>query len=277
MTTQLLIYQSAVPVSAARHGKHVLEVGNDYGFARAVNSMPLTAVEILPTSREYPVVFAGNENGVMPAALLGMRDKQNVFVDKEGNWSARYVPAFARRYPFVFASADDGTNFTLCIDEAFSGLAAEGAGQRMFDDENKPTEYVNNVLKFLQQYQIEFQKTQAFCKRLLDLKVFEPMQAQVNLAEGARLSMTGFMAVNRDRLKEIPDEAMAELVKNDGMELIYAHMHSLQHFNELRDRTLASDAAVAQPPAAVPQKAEKPAAEAAPEEGRKTTRKRQPN
>lgn len=269
MTTQLLIYQSAVPVSASRHGKHTLEVGNDYNFARTVNSMPLTAVEILAASREYPVVFAGNESAVMPAALLGMRDKQNVFVDKDGNWSARYVPAFARRYPFVFASADDGKNFTLCIDEAFAGLGTEGPGQRLFDDENKPTEYVNSVLKFLQQYQIEFQRTQAFCKRLLELKVFEPMQAQVSLADGARLSLTGFMAVSRAKLKEIPDEAMAELVKNDGMELVYAHMHSLQHFNELRDRTLVSDKAAAS------QQGDKPATEAVAEEARKPSRKRQ--
>lgn len=271
MTTQLLIYQSAVPVSASRHGKHVLEVGNDYSFASAVNSMPLTAVEILPASMEYPVVFSGNENGVLPTVLLGMRDQQNVFVDKQGKWSARYVPAFARRYPFVFATADDGQNFTLCIDEAFSGLAAEGAGQRLFDDGNKPTEYVSNVLNFLQQYQMEFQKTQAFCKRLFDLNVFEPMTAEMSLAEGARLSMTGFMAINRAKLKEIPDADMAELVKNDGMELIYAHMHSLQHFNDLRDRTLAMDAAAA------PQPSGKPTAEVAPEEGRKTGRKRQPS
>lgn len=268
MTTQLLIYQSAVPVSASRHGKHALEVGSDYGFAQAVNSMPLTAVEILLACREYPVVFAGNENAVMPAVLLGVRDKQNVFVDRDGNWSARYIPAFARRYPFVFASADDGKNFTLCIDEAFAGLNTEARGQRLFDDESKPSEYVNNVLKFLQQYQIEFQRTQAFCKRLLELKVFEPMQAQVNLADGAKLSLTGFMAVSRAKLKEIPADAMAELVKNDGMELVYAHLHSLQHFATLRERTLASDTAAA------PHQEGK-AVEVATEEGRKPGRKRQ--
>jgi hypothetical protein len=270
MTTQLLIYQSAVPVLASRHGKHSLVVGEDYGFARAVNSMPLTAVEIVPACREYPVVFAGNENGVMPAVLLGVRDKQNVFLDKDGNWSAKYIPAFARRYPFVFSSSDDGSKFTLCIDESFGGLNTENRGQRLFDDESKPTEYVNNVLKFLQQYQIEFQRTRAFCKRLLDLKVFEPMQAQVSMADGARLSLTGFMAVSRAKLKEIPAEAMSELVKNDGMELVYAHLHSLQHFGAVRDRTLATEAPVA------PQQVEtKPAAESAADDGRKPARKRQ--
>jgi hypothetical protein len=270
MTTQLLIYQSAVPVQASRHGKHSLTVGHDYGFARAVNSMPLTAVEILPACREYPVVFAGNENGVMPAVLLGVRDKQNVFLDKEGNWSAKYIPAFARRYPFIFSSSDEGKKFTLCIDESFEGLNADNRGQRLFDDESKPTEYVNNVLKFLQQYQIEFQRTQALCKRLIELKVLEPMQAQISMADGARLSLTGFMAVSRAKLKEIPAEAISELLKNDGMELIYAHLHSLQHFTAVRERALATDSVPA------PLQAEtKSPAETTPDDGRKPSRKRQ--
>ena len=45
MTTQLLIYETAVPVSSGRHGKASIEAGKGYGFARKINSVPLTAVE----------------------------------------------------------------------------------------------------------------------------------------------------------------------------------------------------------------------------------------
>ena len=99
MATQMLIYESAVPISKSRHAKHSLEAGADYGFARNVNSLPLTAVEILPAAGEYPVVFAGDANAVMPAAILGMRDKENAFLDAQGKWLGKYIPAFARRYP----------------------------------------------------------------------------------------------------------------------------------------------------------------------------------
>ena len=151
MATQLLIYESVVPVSATRHAKHSLQAGADYGFARNVNSLPLTSVEMLPAALEYPVVFAGDGNAVMPAAILGLRDKENVFLDDGGAWAARYIPAFARRYPFVFSSTDEGKTFTLCIDESFPGLNAEGRGERLFDEQGKPTQYVDNVLKCLQQ------------------------------------------------------------------------------------------------------------------------------
>ena len=42
MTTQLLIYEQAVPVSVERHGDLSVKAGGDFSFARHVNSVPLT-------------------------------------------------------------------------------------------------------------------------------------------------------------------------------------------------------------------------------------------
>lgn len=274
MATQLLIYESVVPISAARHARHSLQTSADYSFARDVNSLPVTSVEILQAALEYPVVFAGEGNAVMPAAILGLRDKENVFLDDQGAWSARYIPAFARRYPFVFSSSDDGKTFTLCIDESFPGLNAAGRGERLFDEQGKPTQYVDNVLKFLQQYQIEFQRTRIFCSRLKDLDLFEPMQAQVNLGDGARVSLSGFMAVNRERLKALPADTLAELAKNDGLELIYAHLHSMRHFASIRERLVAGKPAAEGAPAADGKRAEK-SARAGSEKGPAGGKKRQ--
>ena len=52
----------------------------------------------------------------------GLRDGQNLFLDAQARWTGRYVPAFLRRYPFVFAAASDGQSLTLCIDEAHEGV-----------------------------------------------------------------------------------------------------------------------------------------------------------
>jgi len=250
VATQLLIYESVVPVSSTRHARHSLQASTDFGFARSVNSLPLTAVEFLQATQEYPVVFAGEGNAIMPAAILGLRDKENAFVDAQGAWSARYIPAFARRYPFVFSSTDGGKTFTLCIDESYPGFNAEDRGERLFDEQGKPTQYVDNVLKFVQQYQIEFQRTQAFCTRLKELDLFEPMQAQVNLADGARISLSGFMAIDRVKLRALPGETLAEMAKNDTLELIYAHLHSMRHFEAIRERLLGGKApAPVEPPA----------------------------
>ncbi|MBI1395986.1 MAG: multidrug transporter [Betaproteobacteria bacterium] len=236
MSTQQLIYESAVPVSHARHGTWSVEVGGDYGFATAVNSMPLMAVEFPPASAEYAIVFAGNQDAVMPAVILGVRAAENLFVTDGTHWGARYVPAFARRYPFIFASAADGQTFTLCIDEAFPGFNQTGKGAALFEADGKPSAYTQNVLRFLQEYQAQFQRTQQFCRKLREHDLLEPMQAQITTAGGEKLSLSGFMTVSRDRLKALSADVLAEMARTDELELVYLHLASMRNFQSMVDR-----------------------------------------
>lgn len=240
MAKQLMIYESAVPVAHGRHGKWSVDAGSDFGFSREVNSVPLTAVEFTAAAAEYVIIFAGTGDVVTPAVLLGMRDEENLYLTDAGDWKARYVPAFLRRYPFVFASRDEGKTFTLCIDEAYSGFNEAGRGQALYEEPQKPSLYTQNVLKFLQQYQLEFQRTQAFCRKLKELNLLEPMRAQISLESGQRIALGGFMAVDRARLKTLSSEKLAELVKADEMELIYAHLLSMRNFSGMRERLAAA-------------------------------------
>jgi hypothetical protein len=171
----------------------------------------------------------------MPAVILGLRGNENLYISNDGTWDARYIPAFVRRYPFVFSNTPDQQRFLLCVDEEFAGFNREGRGQRLFGDDGKPSSYVDNILKFLQEYQAQFLRTQSFCKKVEELGVLEPMQAQVELS-GERYSLTGFTAVSRTKLKEVSGEKLAELAKTDELELIYLHLQSMRNFTPLRDR-----------------------------------------
>jgi hypothetical protein len=231
-----MIYETAVPVSHARHGNWFLERGTNYAFCQNINSVPLMAAEFARAALEYAIVFGGAGDVVLPAAVLGIRNEENLYVTKEGGWQAKYIPAFVRRYPFVFFTGDEGKTFTLCIDEAFPGFNQGGRGERLFGDDGKRTPYVENVLKFLQQYQFEFQRTQAFCKKLKDLNLLAPMQAQINLGSGERMALRGFLVVDRARLKTLSANVLAELAQSDELELIYAHLVSMRNFATVRDR-----------------------------------------
>jgi len=236
MSKTLLIYERAVPVNKSRHGGAGVKVSDDYGFARDVNSMPLLAQEFRAAMREYPIVFAGSEENIMPAVLLGFGEHENLFVDEAGKWDAKYIPAFARRYPYVFSSSDDGQTLTLCIDEEFSGFNQEGEGERLFDDAGEQTPYLKKVLDFQTEFQRLFARTQAFCKNLLELKLLDPMQAQVKFGSGQEIKIGGFMVVNRERLKQVPGEKLAQLAAVDELELLYLHLQSLHNVVDLGNR-----------------------------------------
>jgi hypothetical protein len=234
MSTQLLIYKSAVPINRTAHHDCYVDVGANFAFAAEVNSVPVMAIEFPQAASEYAIVFGGSATDLTPAAILGVRSNENLFLAEDGSWRGKYIPAFVRRYPFVFSHAEE--KFVLCVDEEFPGFNREGRGHRLFNEDGSATPYVDGILKFLQDYQNHFNATQKFCNRLRDLGLLESMTAQVVLESGAPLSIGGFQAVNREKLKALPAETLAELAKTDELELIYLHLHSLRNFDQLRTR-----------------------------------------
>lgn len=261
MTKQLLFYSSAAPVSLKRHKGWAVEPRNDFGFAATTNSVPLMAIEFMKIAGEYSIVFAGEGNQIMPAAILGLQNDSNLYVDDDGKWAASYIPAFVRRYPFVFSSGDDGKTFTLCIDEDYEGVNDAGEGNLLFDEEGERTKYLEGVLDFLKEYQTEYNRTQLLCDKLIELELLEPMQAQIKLKSGEQLSLTGFQAVSREKLNALDDDKLAELARSGALELIYVHLYSMKNFNEMMERLAQS-------------MGREQAKEAAAKNGKKTTSKK---
>ncbi|NOG32831.1 SapC family protein [Halomonas sp. TBZ9] len=234
MSTQLLIYRDIQPITRDKHKERYLKVSRDFRFASNVNSVPLMAAEFPSAATDLPIVFTASEDGsVLPVVVLGLQQDENYLVDAEGQWRGEYVPAFFRRYPFVFASSESGDTFTLCVDEAYEGLNTDGRGERFFDAEGEQTQYLERVLSFLQDYQAHFQRTRAFGKHLVELDILEDVQAQVRQTEGSPRTLTGFKAVNREKLKGLDEQALQKMLATDELELLYIHLQSMRNFNRL--------------------------------------------
>jgi hypothetical protein len=239
---QLLFYENVAPVSPQRHGDLSIERA-DFGFAANVNSVPLMAVEMTAAASEYTIVFAGNKEAVAPVVILGLEGTKNQYVDKDGKWTADYIPAFVRRYPFVFSQQDN--TYTLCVDESWTGCNKDGKGDRLFDDKGERTEYLSRMLKFLEESQAHFVRTQTYCKHLMEMDLLEPMKADFTLPGGEKKSLGGFMAVNRDKLRKLAPEKLAELAKTDELELTYIHLLSMNNFRRVLERTAKANAEMA--------------------------------
>lgn len=240
MSNQLLFYEAAVPVSTSRHAEWSVDNTENFSFAGHTNSVPLMAVEFAKAASEYTLVFAGDAEDVMPVAILGIQNDSNLYIQDDGKWEAKYIPAFVRRYPFVFSSADTGSTFTLCIDESYAGVNKESRGNRLFESDGERSEYLQGVLKFLQEYQTEFNRTRLFCSKLQEMELLEPMQAQIKLGSGKQLSLTGFQTISRDKLNNLAPKKLSELAKMGALELIYAHLFSLGNFADMIGRVATS-------------------------------------
>ncbi|MBW6507435.1 MAG: SapC family protein [Rhodobacteraceae bacterium] len=233
MTKQLMIYQDAVPISAETHRNVAVRQGGSFGFAAALNSVPLVVAEFAKAAAEYPIVFAGEGANLTPAAVVGLRADENLCVAPDGSWDGAYVPAFLRRYPFVFANGATEGTFTLCIDSAFDGVNEEGKGERLFDSEGNRTQYLNTMLQFASDYQAQHALTRSFTDRLRELDLLEPASATATLPDGSRLSLGGFLRVSTDRLANLDDAAVLDLFRTGFLAAIHAHVASMDQLSRL--------------------------------------------
>lgn len=65
------------------------------------------------------------------------------------------------------------------------------------------------------------------------------MQATMSLETGENLSLTGFMAIGRKKLRELLAGVMAGMANTDELELVYLHLQSMRSFNNARERPVA--------------------------------------
>jgi hypothetical protein len=119
-------------------------------------------------------------------------------------------------------------------------------------------------------------RTQVFCRKLKELDLLEPMQAQIAMGSAQPISLTGFLAVTRDKLKAVDGDKLAELAKTDELELIYTHLQSMRNFSPMAEAAagIAEAGGDTAPPAAAAA-ADAPAAEAEkkPAAGKRSSKK----
>lgn len=233
-----MYYEKPVLLNRDTHRRRRVAPSKGFDFARKANSMFLAGVEFNEACKEYAVVFTQAQGGrVMPVAILGLRARENLFVDEEARWDARYIPAFVRRYPFVLAELQ-GQAMGVCIDEAFPGWS-DRKGEPLFDANGENTPFLQNALDFLHRYQVEYLRTDTFCKRLRELGLLREMNAKADLADGRSFTINGLMVVDEQKLHALPDAAVLTMFRAGELHWIAMHLSSLSNMQLLVDRMAA--------------------------------------
>lgn len=233
-----LFYRNVAPLNRERHKDWYIDTDQGYSFARETNSVYVAGGEFPHATRDYPVVFARDGKGMLlPVALLGLRQQQNLMVDPRGAWIGDYVPAYIRRYPFILAAADAAAqNFTVCVDESYSGFNTVQEGERLLTAEGQHGQLLAKSVKFLQEFHTHTQITTAFCQALDEAGVLESMQANIAMTSGEQIALAGFWCVSRDKLKGLAAEVLKQFAQLDYLDLVYLHIHSLVNVQKLVQR-----------------------------------------
>ena len=229
---QLLFYSKPEVLTAERHGGLRLKKVGDFAFAKGSNSVAISAVEFVQAMRFYPIVFGGK--AAYPVVVLGL-EQENLFVDTDGHWrSSHYVPAYMRRYPFVFVTHPDGKQFILGIDRACDRLTEveEPEALPLFEN-GKPGAVTQEALTFCGAYQNDHSLTMAFAQALEEQNLLIDNQAQVKLPDGHQMNLQGFRVIDRARFAALPDAVIVDWHKKGWLALANFHLASLERFQHL--------------------------------------------
>jgi hypothetical protein len=229
------IYQNPIFLNAVTHKSVTVASVVNYQFARKLNSILIVGQEFLEAAKFFPVVFTKGEGGeIVPVAIIGLRNDQNLFVDKEGKWrEGAYIPAYFRRYPFILASnvGQDGS-FAVCVDSQYEGFGSK-KGMRLFDDEGNQTDEFKRTIEFLRNYQRQFENTKNLVRILEEYSLFKNVSANITMPAGEKIGFSGLLMVDEDAMFKLDDEKIAHLFRLGYLAWIYAHLYSLSNFKSL--------------------------------------------
>ena len=202
-----------------------------FKYSKELTQCIVTVDEFFKASKSQPIVFSKNDaKEYFASTLLGLEKDKNNFVNGKGEWiKAEYIPAYVRRYPFIFIKDKD--LLALAYDSDCKEINKK-KGQELFDKDAKESEYTVNVMKFMESYQKSSAITSSFIKELDELSLLEDANANMTV-DGKKFSFTGFKKVNEEKLNALDEEQTMKLIKNGSYKLIVAHLISMGNFDKL--------------------------------------------
>jgi hypothetical protein len=230
---ELKMFEQVVPVNKERHANKKVRMSSDFKFASKFHVAYVTLHEFARAASIYPVVFLEDKanDEFRPVVLMGLDAGENLFVDANGQWSASYIPAIIRRYPFALSKAQEEDRFIVCVDEA-SELLSDTEGAALFDEQGNPTQVIENVKRYLGELQQMDQMTHEFSQFLVHNNLLTPLNMRVNAANQVR-NITGCYVINEERLNNFTDAKFLEVRQKSYLPAIYAHLISLSQIERL--------------------------------------------
>ena len=224
-----LFYNDLVPLNTRDHATWRARQVDKAPWLINQHAVPLTVEEFPQAGRHFPIVFASGENTV-PLALMGLNEGVNVFIEADGTViNSVYLPAYARRYPFMLAKLQPTSEeLSLCFDPT-SGLIGEFEdGQPLFDG-TEASETTKSVLQFCEGFEQAGQRTQAFVEELKKHQLLMEGEVSIQRQDGGQpFVYRGFQMVDQEKLRNLRGDVLRGWAQSGLLPLIYAHMFSLE-------------------------------------------------
>ena len=252
---QILFYRQLEPLSLEKHrGLGVSQVSNPFSFLADTHLVPLTVDEFGLAAVCYPIIF--DTQTKTPLAVMGLRPGMNVFLGADGSLDPEvYLPAFARRYPFLPVIAGqqqqqqqqaDGDRVVVCIDRAAKMLSS--SPELPFFEGDQPSRYTQEAIQFCREFDVLGRRTQEFVKLMEQHNLFEltPLALPRAKADGTPdepMKIGEYLRIDEKKLNSLPKDTYLELRDKGVSAVMHAHLLSLGLWPKILSRAARIQAA----------------------------------
>jgi len=173
----------------------------------------------------------------------------NVFLGADGSLDPEvYLPAFARRYPFLPVIANNGAapqspqaeeRVLVCIDRAAKMLSS--TPELPFFEGDKPSRYTQEAIQFCREFDALGRRTQEFSKLMDEHDLFEltPLalpRAKPDGTPDEPVKIGEYLRISEPKLNALPKEKYIELRDRGISAVMHAHLLSLALWPKILSR-----------------------------------------
>lgn len=192
-----------------------LKVAPGFGaaYGDAVNQMQVFLPEFGEAQRDYPILFHRLDDGSLQAvAILGLDQDENLFLDN-GHWLAGYIPALARKGPFLIGFVEGEP--VIHVDLDHPRVARDGApGEPLFLPHGGQAQALERGLDALRILHLGSEAAPSMA--LFDeLGLVEPVTLEIEVAEGHSFEFADYLVIQLSTISALDGAALARLNEAD--------------------------------------------------------------
>ena len=185
--------------------------GHGAAYGDAVNQVALFLPEFEEAQRDYPILFLRGEDGLLQAvAILGLDRDENLFLEGDGRWGAGYVPAMARRGPFLIGFAQGGPVIHVDLDHP-RVARADGAGDPVFLPQGGQAPALERALDALRVIHVGNEASGAMTALFDELGLAEPVALDVQVSDRHSYNFNDYLAITHEKIAGLDGAALARL------------------------------------------------------------------
>lgn len=190
----------------------------------------------------YPIIFRKTPEGEFtPLALLGFREKQNLFLGEKG-WESHYIPLMVERMPFLIGTGFNGEQVVhIDLD---SPRISRTEGEPIFLEHGGSAPLLERASSVLATIQTGMLATQPFVAALNEHQLLESFALDMTFPDGAQHRFAGFYTIQEEKLAKLDAEALGKLHAKGYLQAIFMIIASLAHLRDMIERASKLDASL---------------------------------